>query len=325
VNLNGRFTSDLGTSDHLFTFGLDSFVETLDSTRLATGSAVRVRAGLYAQDEWTLLDDLAWRLTPGVRLDLDSDYGAILTPRLATAITPIEALTLRFSAGLGFRGPGFRELHFAFDNAAVGYTVAGNPDLRPEHGLSLQTGATVSILPEALSLRAELFMHRLRDLITTAPITTPGAAGDRFTYINIGRAISQGAEFALEMKGPCGLAASLGYSLIDARDAATDLRLPGRALHNAELELHWRPRELPVSAMLRASFIGERIHEIATPGGLERRSFDADLLLDARIAWQLDAHVEVFAVADNLLDAGHPDALPIAPRSVRAGLRSRFD
>lgn len=60
-------------------------------------------AGLYAQYTYKLGDRLT--LMPGVRWDYSSQYGGFFTPRLHIKYSPIEMLTLRASAGKGYRSP----------------------------------------------------------------------------------------------------------------------------------------------------------------------------------------------------------------------------
>ncbi len=173
-------------------------------------------------------------------------------------------------------------------------------------------------------MRVELFHHWLRDLITTTAAAAPGASGERFVYTNIGRAASRGAELALDVGPIAGLTATVAYSLIDARDTRADLRLPGRALHNADLRLAYAPEAIPVDASLRVSLIGPRPYEIASVDAPLRANAPAHVLMDARVAWRVATNTQLYVAADNLLDAGHTEALPIRPRSAWVGLEGTW-
>jgi outer membrane receptor for ferrienterochelin and colicins len=126
---------------HLLTAGVEGYAELLTSSRIDPNEVQRGRVGLWLQDEWTLVDHgprLA--LSPGLRVDADSQFGAAPSPRLAVKLDPTPALTLRASWGLGFRPPTFSELYLRFSNAGIGYIVQGNPKLTAERSGSVNVG-----------------------------------------------------------------------------------------------------------------------------------------------------------------------------------------
>lgn len=78
------------------------------STRLSIASdysdkTSETTAGIYAQYTYKLCDLLT--VMPGVRLDHSDMYGTFFTPRLHVKYSPYEFLTLRASAGKGYRSP----------------------------------------------------------------------------------------------------------------------------------------------------------------------------------------------------------------------------
>src|SRR5690606_25595220 len=137
-------------------------------------------------------------IVPGARLDLDSQFGGHASPRLAVRIDPVEALTLRASAGLGFRAPSFRELYLSFANPAVGYRVTGNPELQAETARSATAGVLWRIGPRR-SFSLDYFHHRLNNLIALDSTTLALGTDNTFRYINIGAARSHGVELALAL------------------------------------------------------------------------------------------------------------------------------
>ena len=67
----------------------------------------------------------------GLRHD-NFDAREIFSPRIAFAFKRDENITYRFSYGHGFRTPSFSERLIDWENAQVGYTIKGNPSLKPE-------------------------------------------------------------------------------------------------------------------------------------------------------------------------------------------------
>lgn len=71
----------------------------------------------------------------GVRVDHFSDFGSSTSPTGSVVIRVTDEFTVRGSASRGFRVPSFTELYY-HDPANQ-----GSPDLRPEHGWTLDGGA----------------------------------------------------------------------------------------------------------------------------------------------------------------------------------------
>ena len=60
-------------------------------------------SGIYAQYTYKLGETLT--IMPGIRWDYSSEYGSFVTPRLHVKYSPSEHVTLRASAGKGYRSP----------------------------------------------------------------------------------------------------------------------------------------------------------------------------------------------------------------------------
>ncbi|HEX5581844.1 MAG TPA: TonB-dependent receptor, partial [Gemmatimonadaceae bacterium] len=238
----------------------------------------------------------AWSVVPGARLTWNEQWGSHLTPRLAARWRPVEGLTLRASAGRGFRAPDFKELYLQFTNENAGYAVYGNPDLRPEHSDNVTLGAEWSA--GRLYARAQLFHNRLSDFIETRPLPSDGPFL-MYEYANVEQGLTRGAE--LEGGLAVGsLRAEAAYGYLDAEDRATGLPLLGRPTHSARATLGGM---LPfdVRASVTALYTG------ATPmerdgSGVVVGERDAFFRTDVRLARQLPGGLEIVAGADNLFD-----------------------
>lgn len=128
--------------------------------------------GLYAQYTYKLGEKLT--VMPGVRWDHSDRYGSFVTPRLHVKYSPSDIITLRASAGKGYRSP-----HALAENVtllASGRDVIVSPDLKQEEAWNM--GASVSMnIPLAgrtLELNAEYYYT---DFLNQMIINFDGAKG----------------------------------------------------------------------------------------------------------------------------------------------------
>jgi outer membrane receptor for ferrienterochelin and colicins len=304
---------------HLASAGIEALDETLTSPRLSTGSGRRQRLALYLQDDWRALDSPRLSLTAGARVDLDSQFGSSPSPRVAVRYDPLPGLSLRASLGWGFRAPSFQELLLQFENPGVGYVVEGNPRLGPERSRGLNVSADWQAT-DAVALSASLFRVDLDGLITIVTLqeATPETP-TRFGYENVARAFTQGLEASARMRVLPSVWLDLGYALTDARNAGTGRPLEGRAVHRGTARVTMRYRRLNLEGSAGASFNGPRpFPDLANPGTMRWTSPYANV--DARIGWRPWPFLGVFVFGSNLLDAGNPVDLPLAPRGLHAGV-----
>lgn len=239
----------------------------------------------------------AWSVVPGARLTWNEQWGSHVTPRVAARWRPVEGLTLRASAGRGFRAPDFKELYLQFTNENAGYAVYGNPDLRPEHSDNLTLGAEWSA--GRLYARGQLFHNRLRDFIEERPLPSDGGPLLLFEYANVRQGLTRGAE--LEGGIAIGaLRAEAAWSYLDAEDRATGLPLLGRPTHSARATLGGM---LPfdVRGSLTALYTGATPME-RDPSGAIAGERDAFFRTDVRLARRLPRGLEIVAGVDNLFD-----------------------
>jgi outer membrane receptor for ferrienterochelin and colicins len=296
--------------------GAELLREALDSDRLSEPGS-RVRGALYAQDEWRLGPGDPLVVVPAARLDLDTQFGAHATPRIAARWQAGERLVVRGSIGLGYRAPDFKELLLHFANPSAGYVVDGNPDLRPETSRSAQGGVEWQAQPW-LWLSASGFANQLRDLITVVSLPDDGSGMLRFGYDNVGRARTAGLEaFAIASRGRAGL--ELGYALTRARDHDEDRPLEGIPAHRFTATARWRDRALGLDAFAGAVVTGHRpFYLSADPQGATLTG--RRLEIRARVAKRFLERYGGFIGIDNAADAGDADLDRLPPRTLYAGV-----
>ncbi|MBL8950136.1 MAG: TonB-dependent receptor, partial [Myxococcaceae bacterium] len=251
---------DHKTGDHTVSLGAQFLAESLYSSRLSR-LGERYRVGVFAQDEWDVpgLGAVKMKVLPGVRVDVDSQFGSAPTPRLAVKLDPAPSVTLRASYGWGFRAPSFQELYLLFQNTSVGYVVEGNPSLKAETSQAINVAADVRLPLEGWVASASFFHTNLNNLInvdTSAPIDPINTT--RFRYDNVASAYAQGLETSLRMRLSRGAYFDLAYVLTDARDNVRRAALAGRAVHKVSAQLTAKYRPTGLEGVVRATYLGPR-------------------------------------------------------------------
>jgi outer membrane receptor for ferrienterochelin and colicins len=311
----------LGAS-HLLSVGSEAWHETLSTARLVSGRGERSRAALYVQDEWTLLEAPLLVLLPGARIDVDSQFGVYATPRAALRFDPIDELTLRASYGWGFKAPDFRELYLLFENPSAGYLVEGNTELEPETSESVNLGAELRPHP-AVWLSVQGFWSELRDRIGTELVPANDVGPRRFRYRNIDSASSVGVEANVRLSPLSGLRLDMGYAWTQTRDDAGGQPFSGQPLHRATASVRYDVPDIGFEALGRGAFVGKRPFYQDTNGDdvAERQDASGYASVDLRLAQQVGYGVSTFLLAENLLNAGDADFLPMQPRTFSGGMR----
>ncbi len=261
-------------------------------------------------------------LVPGVRVSWNEQWGTHTTPRIAARWQAADRLTVRLSAGTGYRAPDFKELYMFFQNESANYSVRGNPDLRPEHSRNATAGAEWTDGP--LYLRGQLFWNEFRDFIETRAISEPGDP-TVFQYGNVDDGLTRGAEIeGGVLVGPARLEAS--YSLLDTEDRDTGRPLLGRPTHAARATLG---SALPLGLRGAATvvFTGRTPMERDEESGAITASGwrESFARLDARLARPLPGGLELVVGADNLFDSRPAQWAGYTGRHIYTSLSWTFD
>lgn len=104
-----------------------------------TGTDRETTGGAYVQYTGKWKDRLT--VMPGIRWDYSGRYGGFITPRLHVKYTPVQWLTIRASAGKGYRSP-----HALAENAqmlACGRTVFADTELQQEEAWNYGIAASL--------------------------------------------------------------------------------------------------------------------------------------------------------------------------------------
>lgn len=324
---------DYTVGKHVLTFGGDGQFEVLKADRIDPPTVDRQRYAAFLQDEWKPLGSRTIVVLPGVRADYDTYFGFYPTPRIALMIAPGRRITLRASYGRGFRAPSFREMFLLFANPAVGYTVRGNPDLKPE--TSWNTSFSVEVRPwQWLWLAANVFDNRLSNTIIVNTVSEGDDAEGvdtptLFGYTNVENATTHGVETQARVSILDVLALDGSYTFVHTKDYATGGPLPGRPRHFGTAGLRFHRAAWGTTLRLRTSIFGRRLFTTTTTDDdgndvTTRRSSPAFATMDVRLSQRCFRYLQVFVGIENLLDAGNPIDNPLQPRTYYGGATVRY-
>lgn len=313
---NGLLTTtyELTLGRHRGLIGAEGLLEQFASPRIVGGTRVRGRFSTFVQDTFAPFDSSRFMLVPGLRIDVDSTFGAVVTPRLAVRFDPHETLALRAAVGTGFRAPSFQELYLDFENPGAGYVINGNAKLGPERSV----GATLSAdwqPHQRFSVSASLFWNELSNMI--AYESRADDTGLSFTYGNIERGRTRGGELSVTVSPTPWLQWGAGATVTDARNLTLDRPLDNQALFRAVSQVRVRLRSLGINALVRGSVTSGRP---LSDGETSTRYTAPFVLVDARLAKTLFERLELFVVANNLAGAGNANDLLLTPRQVFGGV-----
>ncbi|MGM9803833.1 MAG: TonB-dependent receptor plug domain-containing protein [Muribaculaceae bacterium] len=148
-----------------------------DKIAFAGGEDKETTSGVYAQYTFKHGDKLT--VMPGLRWDYSSVYGGFVTPRIHVKYSPASALTLRASAGKGYRSP-----HALAENVwmlASGRTFFSESNLRQEEAWNMGLSASLN-MPLAgrnLELNAEYYYTKFHNQLI---VNVDGAKGSNTVW-----------------------------------------------------------------------------------------------------------------------------------------------
>ncbi|MDR3048510.1 MAG: TonB-dependent receptor [Elusimicrobiota bacterium] len=125
-----------------------------------------------------------FKILPSFRVDNNSQFGTQAAPAISAIFNAAKEVKISANVGQVWRSPTFNEL---YTNNAV-WSFYGNPNLKPEKGLSVDLGADYT--GEKFKLNTTGFFIESEDLITyvSDPVTWAS------TYENLSKAQSYGVE-----------------------------------------------------------------------------------------------------------------------------------
>lgn len=207
---------------------------------------------LYAEDEWAIGN---FTLNFGSRYSDNSRYGSFFAPRFSALVKATDHLTLRASYGRGFRSPSLLELFIDYNNAGVGYTVIGAPDLQPEKSHGINFGFDYA-RESMVWFRLNAYYNTLTNLIdyyyksTSSPVL--------LSYRNISSAKARGIDLDIDTHPFDELGISIGYNYNRTTDG-NGSELPFHSPHTVNAKIGYEITELHTTLNLRGRYYSRQL------------------------------------------------------------------
>lgn len=289
----------VGAADRAL-FGLEHEIEEADTTGEPERDASIT--GVFALYEARPLETLV--LSFGLRRDETDAFGGETTGRIAASWATTEALTLRASAGRGFKAPTITQQTFGFAD------LRPDPDLGPETSLGADAGFDVLLPGGRGAVGATAFWQRVDDQITYL-------GTDGVTYTNLDETESRGVELYASYALTEALTLDADYTYLDADDLENDQRLFYAPRHSGEVALVYQDARWlgSVAWLLNGDELDVSGREI---GGWGR--------VDLKAAYAVTPEAQLYARVENLFDKDYQQVFGYETPGLSAyvGVEARF-
>jgi len=251
--------------------------------------------------------------TASVRFDDNDRFGSKTTFRLAPAYVVEQSGTkLKATIGTGFKPPTLDEL---FQNFPA-FDFFSNPNLRPESSLGWDAGFEQAAAANALRFGATYFHNSIKNLIADN--------ADFTSYVNIGRAATDGVESFVSYQALKDMSVRLDYTYTEATDEILHEELLRRPKHKADLNVAWQATKrlnLDGTLLGTSSWIdGNRdftISRLKAPGFVT---------VNMAGSFDLTGHFALYARIDNLFNHHYEEPIGYLQPTLGAyaGVRAKF-
>ncbi len=227
-------------SDHVVTIGSGQFNEQVEATRYNEKNTFHSH---YIFGQYQILSAKLPELTFGLRYDNHSQYASQWSPKASIRHQFSDKINVQFGVGAGFKAPDFRQLLLNFTNATAGYSVVGSSilqesilqmqqqglisqvlrsfdnleQIQAESSFSYNLGFNLTPLPK-VKAQVNFYHNSIENLIDTSPVAIKTNGQSVFSYFNIARVITQGAELQVNWKANERWDVGIGYAYLNTRD-----------------------------------------------------------------------------------------------------------
>ncbi|WP_291913694.1 TonB-dependent receptor [Chitinophaga sp. CB10] len=222
------------------TAGVGYIRESLEATRYDEKMAFN-SGYVFVQENWHPGE--AWSILVGARFDTHNQYPGQVSPKASVSYKINDYLKVLGSVGRGYRAPDFRQLYLHFNNAAVGYSVVGTR-LAADVIRQMQAAGEIKNigydLDKLSTLNAEsswsynaglqstpwkkgqanvnFFLNKVSNLIDTRAIAQKTNDFSVYSYVNVNRITTYGAEVEINQAIQKNWQVAGGYQYLMAID-----------------------------------------------------------------------------------------------------------
>lgn len=268
---------------------------------------------LYAQDTITVGASEQFVIVPGLRFDIAPPLEQTkilwqITPKLSLKYNPFENTTLRFSYGMGYRIPTFKQKHWLFTHdyasGAGNFILYGNPNLKPEtsHGFNLDLEQKIA---RVVNLNVSGYFNYIQNLIDNYISGYDPVSGKyNRSYGNVDKALTFGGGVSVHSKFKrTVLSASYAYTGAKGYSASHGkyIDLAARVPHRVTASALYTIPVIETDVSLRLEWNSPELIDY----DLDIRSPDflmAGLTIDKKF---LKNKIDVYARVDNMLHNVH--------------------
>lgn len=237
---------------HILNAGLEYLYNHLESPHHIDGDKASVYTlAAYAQEEWTVLEDLV--VTVGARGTLHKETGFNLSPKVS-ALYRMNDFNLRASYAFGYKSLTVKELYYNYTTALGGGTVTayhGNKDLKAQTSQYASVG--LEYVGNELQVSVTAYVNQLRNMIELVEINL--SAEEKLDeiekskkYMNLTRARIGGMDFTFNYLPTKDITIGGGYSFADPKAQYPNqglrymkyIPIDATSQHNATLNATWR-------------------------------------------------------------------------------------
>jgi outer membrane cobalamin receptor len=263
----------------------------------------------FLQDEIKLLEQFS--ATPGLRCDIQSKWGAELSPKLSALYKITDLTRLKASVGRGFRAPTVDDLYWREEYCE------GNPDLKPEESFSYDAGIQQELGAKSM-IGVYLFQSHMKNLIAWFD-----DGKGVYKAQNVNDAFLQGLETELNIQITDEISGGLNYTLLGAEDTSGTYdgkTLTYRPKNKVGGRLGYQSKwglKLSVNAEYTDSVYVNRANTKELGGFLTLGAYAAQTIVKG---------VEIFARGDNILDKQYQlvNGYPMPGFSIMGGAKATF-
>ena len=282
------------SNHYLYNGGMEFSKPEYKSDRITGGTQQKNVLGVFNQVAWNISQQI--NIVSGLRFDVYGDT-TVVSPRLALSFKNNDRWTYRLAYGHGFRAPSFMESLIDWQHLQFGYTVKGNPDLKPEISRGLTLGAEYRN-QNNFQLSTLLYTNTFSNLIKDYAIE-PGL----LSYQNIEKAYFTGVEIITKWAISNQLASSFTLNYVNNEDE-NNKQIPNTIPLSIGSRLSYSPGNQKLLFALNIKGTGEYDPQEFNPTSGEyqasEQTVNSYLIFDTQVIYKLNPEYQIIFGSKNI-------------------------